>query len=114
MQFGKAEQDAFILDFNPTGGRLPLAWQSSRACMPPIGLSRAALGRASLHGAGGAARRCSPGVVAQVLEPRCCRPAATPAPLLHLALTLPSWLASAPAVLTAFQAFAIVLSTFGG
>jgi hypothetical protein len=26
MQFGKAEQDAFILDFNPTGGRWRWCW----------------------------------------------------------------------------------------
>ena len=79
MQFGKAEQDAFILDFNPTGGycaawRLPALRGRMHACSAPCPLS------------------ASEGS--------------------HTPASLPACLPTYPAVLTAVQAFSIVLSTF--
>jgi hypothetical protein len=108
MQFGKAEQDAFILDFNPTGGRgvvgrggdggvdgwvggwvevlaLAVAW--APCCGLPDGAGAAWCG---LHGPCGQGRWPTRAFLT-LLTLRC------PAP---------------PAVLTALGAFGLVLSTF--
>ena len=100
LQFGKAEQDAFILDFNPMGeggraGGRQCAWP--RCCWHEPARCLRALPRAP------------------TLQAACLAPPAPPAPL---PAPTPAAAAAFPprprrrAVLTASQAFGIVLSTF--
>ena len=137
MQFGKAEQDAFILDFNPTGERR-LGSAAARCVHAGFCLGSAVWQDAFNH------RRAPRALFAHPFDseqqhvcaalacldrsaPPPQRPTPLPpAPPAHLVARVPSLLPPlrshrppllncshrCAAVLTAFQAFAIVLSTF--
>lgn len=119
MQFGKAEADAFILDFNPTGvcyGCTGFEVQGFRVIRvrradafvldrtPTGGCMRAQQGGWPEEGGGGGARESR-------LECYTAAPAAGVPMVSGLTLASPST-TCCPAVLTAAQAFGCVISTF--